>query len=136
MSSFDEIGEAGILAVLTDLYTQLFDDPMVGFLFQGHDKSRLVALQAVFTRRFLGDPSAVYAGKSVPDAHAALPILPGHFDRRHHLLAQTLAAHDVPARVREHWLSVDSGLRSSVLKVGRTRVEELSRTSTEEPPDE
>ena len=75
----------------------------------------------------LGDPGASYTGKSIPDAHAALPILPGHFDRRHTLLAQVLEAHAVPDEVRQTWLRLDQGLRSSVLRVGRERADELTQ---------
>ena len=118
-------GEAGIVAVLDDLYTQLFDDVIVGFLFAGHDKAHIVREQAIFTRRMLGDRSAVYVGKSIPDAHAALPILAGHFDRRHELLRQTLERHAVPPRARDAWLRLDAALRDVILKVGKVRIDEL-----------
>ena len=126
ISPFEEMGgEAVILAVLEDLYTQLFDDVFVAFLFAGHDKARIVREQAVFTRRMLGDRTAVYAGKSIPDAHASLPILAGHFDRRHLLLRQTLERHAVPERPRQAWLRLDAALRDVILKVGKVRIEEL-----------
>ena len=119
-------GEAGIRAILDDLYRRLFADPMVGFLFAGHDREHLVAMQTQFTRRLLGDKSAGYTGKSIPDAHAALPILPGHFDRRHKLLADVLREHGVPEEVREAWLRLDRGLRTAVLRIGRARVATLN----------
>lgn len=125
-SPFEAIGgEPKIRAILDDLYTRLFDDPIVGFLFAGHDKAHLVAMQTVFTRRLLGDRTAVYAGKSIPEAHAALPILPGHFDRRHHLLREVLEAHAVPDFPREFWLRIDRGLRDVILKIGAVRIDEL-----------
>ena len=90
MSFYDDMGgEPALRAVLRTLYDRLFDDLMVGFLFAGKDKERLIEHQLWFTARFLGGPSR-YEGKSIPDAHAALPLLPGHFDRRHHLLAEAL----------------------------------------------
>jgi truncated hemoglobin YjbI len=90
---------------------------MVGFLFAGRDKAQLVEHQVWFTARFLGGPSR-YTGRSLPDAHAALPLLPGHVDRRHHLLAQTLAECNVPAHVAAEWLRVDASLKTAVLKSG------------------
>jgi truncated hemoglobin YjbI len=90
---------------------------MVGFLFAGKDKEQLIEHQLWFTARFLGGPSR-YTGRSLPDAHAALPLLPGHFDRRHHLLAQALAEHRVPEPVAREWLRVDQSLRTAVLKSG------------------
>jgi hemoglobin len=118
MSLYDDIGgEAGIRAVLQSLYDKLFADIMVGFLFAGKDKAQLVEHQVWFTARFLGGPSR-YTGRSLPDAHAALPLLPGHVDRRHHLLKQTLAECNVPPRVAEEWLRVDASLKPAVLKSG------------------
>ena len=118
MSLFDEAGgEAGLRRVLQTLYDRLFDDAMIGFLFAGKDKAKLIEHQVWFTARFLGGPHN-YEGRSLPDAHAALPILPGHFDRRHHMLRQVLEEHAVPAAVRDEWLRVDQSLRYAVIKSG------------------
>ncbi len=118
MSLYDDIGgEPAIRAVLRTLYDRLFSDVMVGFLFAGKDKEHLIEHQLWFTARFLGGPSR-YQGKSMPQAHAALPLLPGHFQRRHHLLQQALAEHRVPAHVAAEWLRVDAQLKSAVLNAG------------------
>lgn len=111
--------------VLNDLYRRLFADPIVGFLFEGHDLDHIVRMQSAFTARMLGDESAVYTGKSMPEAHDRHPILPGHFDRRHHLLAQVLEAHGVPEGPRAAWLALDQALRPAILKAGQVRIEEL-----------
>lgn len=118
MSLYDDVGgEPALRAVLRTLYDRLFEDRMVGFLFAGKDKERLVEHQLWFTARFLGGPSR-YEGRSLPDAHAALPLLPGHFDRRHFLLKQALEEHGVPAHVAAEWLRVDQSLRTAVLRSG------------------
>lgn len=104
--------------VLRALYDELFDDAMVGFLFVGKDKARIVEHQLWFTARFLGGPQDRYEGRPLPEAHAPLPLLPGHFDRRHHVLKQVLERERVPANVIEAWLRVDQNLRASVLKSG------------------
>jgi len=127
MSLYDEIGgEAKVRAVLRSLYDKLFQDPMVGFRFAGKDKERIVDQQVAFTCGFLGGPQG-YAGRPLPEAHAALPLLPGHFDRRHRLLAQVLAEEEVPAEVCRAWLHIDESLRSSVLAAA-----EDARTKTRE----
>jgi truncated hemoglobin YjbI len=127
MSLYDDMGgEAALRAVLRTLYDRLFDDVMVGFLFAGKDKERLIEHQLWFTARFLGGPSR-YEGKSIPDAHATLPLLPGHFDRRHHLLKQALAQHQVPAHVAEEWLKVDLSLKTAVLRTGEEARERARR---------
>jgi hemoglobin len=115
---YDAIGgEPAVRAVLQSLYDKLFDDPIVGFLFQGRDKSRIVALQLGFTCHFLGGPQA-YDGRPLPEVHAALPILPGHFDRRHFLLGQVLDEQHVPEEVKRVWLRIDEALRPSILAAG------------------
>jgi hemoglobin len=119
-------GETKVRAVLRTLYDRLFADPMVGFLFEGKDKDHIVAQQTAFTCRFLGD-SQPYQGKPLPEAHAALPLLAGHFDRRHKLLEEALEEHRVPAPVKLAWLRIDAALRTSVLCSGedaRTRTRE------------
>ncbi len=118
MTPYEAIGgEAAVRAVLQTLYDQLFVDPIVGFLFEGKDKAHLVDQQLAFTCRFLGGPQR-YLGKPLPETHAPLPLLPGHFDRRHHLLALALERHGVPVEVRKAWLDIDEGLRGSVLAAG------------------
>ena len=110
-------GEEKVRAVLQALYDRLFDDPIVGFLFDGKDKAHIVAEQLVFTCAFLGGPQR-YRGKPLPEAHAALPLLPGHFNRRHRLLEQVLDEQGVPSDVKRVWLNIDESLRTSVLAAG------------------
>src|SRR5580693_1416412 len=100
MSLYDDMGgEPAVRAVLRTLYDRLFEH------------------QLWFTARFLGGPSR-YEGKSIPDAHASLPLFPAHFDRRHHLLKQALEAHAVPRHVADEWLRVDQSLKGVVLRSG------------------
>ncbi len=120
-------GEGKVRAILESLYDKLFADPIVGFLFEGKDKARIVEQQLAFTCRFLGGPHR-YTGKSLPDVHAPLPLLPGHFDRRHRLLEQTLEGHNVPPEVKRVWLEIDQSLRPSVLAAG-----EDARNKTRSP---
>ncbi len=110
-------GEDAVRAVLRALYDRLFADPIVGFLFEGKDKAHLVEQQLAFTCRFLGGPQR-YEGRPLPEVHAGLPLLPGHFDRRHHLLAQVLDEQQVPDEVKRVWLRIDESLRPSVLAAG------------------
>ncbi|MGA7121594.1 MAG: group 1 truncated hemoglobin [Polyangiaceae bacterium] len=107
-------GEAKVREVLRLLYDRLFEDPMVGFLFEGRDKGHIVEAQVSFTCGFLGGPQK-YSGRSLPEAHARLPLLPGHFDRRHRLLEDVLRDEHVPDEVSRVWLRIDETLRPSVL---------------------
>ena len=127
-SAYEAIGgEPRVRAVLTRLYERLLVDPMVGFLFEGKDLNRIVDQQVAFTCAFLGGPHK-YSGKPLPDAHAQLPLLKGHFDRRHRVLEEVLVEQGVPPAVTRFWLDTDEGLRSSVLRAGKE-----AREKTREP---
>jgi hemoglobin len=124
---YDAIGgEDAVRRVIQALYDRLFVDPIVGFLFEGKDKRHLVEQQTAFTCRFLGGPQR-YEGRPLPEVHAPLPLLPGHFDRRHKLLEEALRAERVPEDVARVWLRIDQTLRPSVLAAG----EEARRRTTE-----
>ena len=128
MSLWDDAGgEEGVRRVLRDLYDAMFEDAMVGFLFAGKDKQKLVEHQVWFTARFLGGPQDRYTGRPLPETHASLPLLPGHFDRRHHLLKQMLEKHRMPEHVKNEWLRIDENLRTSVLKSGAEARERARR---------
>jgi hemoglobin len=125
-SAYESIGgEHGVRLVLTSLYDELFVDPIVGFLFRGRDKKHIVEQQVALTCSFLGGPQR-YEGKPLPEAHASLPLLAGHFDRRHRLLEVALTHHRVPDDARIEWLRIDQALRSSVLAAG-SGAREVSR---------
>jgi hemoglobin len=125
---YDAIGgEEHVRGVLQALYDRLFEDPMVGFLFEGKDKAHIVEQQVAFTCGFLGGPQR-YAGKALPEAHSKLPLLAGHFDRRHWVLEQVLVERAVPEEVRTAWLRIDESLRPSVLAAG-----EGARQKTRDP---
>ena len=120
-------GEARVREVLQALYDRLFEDPIVGFLFEGKDKARIVTAQVAFTCQFLGGPQT-YEGTPLPRAHAPLPLLPGHFDRRHRVLEQVLDDCGVPSEVKRVWLQIDQALRSSVLASAEEAREKTHRS--------
>jgi hemoglobin len=130
MTAYEAMGgESAVREVLSTLYDDLFVDPIVGFLFRASDKAHIVEEQVALTCAFLGGPQR-YQGKPLPEAHAKLPLLPGHFDRRHRLLEQALEHHGVPDEARREWLRIDEALRSSVLASGLA-----ARAATHAPDD-
>lgn len=110
---FDLIGGDALRAVITDFYERVFDDTMIGFLFAGKDKQRLIDKEWEFTAAFLG-ADVTYTGKPIRAAHARSPILGGHFERRLQILKDALAAHNIDEAVCERWLSHTLALRSQV----------------------
>ena len=111
---FDRIGGEALRAVLTDFYERVFSDPMIGFLFAGKNKQRLIQKEWEMTARLLGASEVAYTGRPMPEAHARSPILGGHFERRLQLLAETLADHGVDPEISRVWLDHTRSLRAQV----------------------
>lgn len=125
-------GEARLRALLQDFYDTLYNDVFIGFFFLPHDKQSLIEHQLHYVIHHLGkrpgaDTFPPYEGRSMREAHQKIPILAGHFDRRHVLLKETLERHDVPEHVREAWLELDQRLRPLILKKGRAAADELNQ---------
>lgn len=117
----EEVGGAERLeAMLRVFYDRLYDDVLVGFLFQPHDKEKLVRSQYDYVTAHLGDRSGTYCGPTIRKSHARVPVLPGHFDRRHKILADLLVEWDVPEHVQREWLALDRSLRKFVVNLGAT----------------
>jgi hemoglobin len=110
---FDRIGGDALRAVIVDFYDRVFADVMIGFLFTGKDKQRLIDREWEFTARFLG-ADLPYRGRSMPQAHARVPILGGHFERRLQILRNTLADHRVAPEVAQAWVDHQLALRAQV----------------------
>jgi hemoglobin len=110
---FDRIGGDRLRAVLVDFYDRVFADVMIGFLFAGKDKQRLIDKEWEFTARFLGADVA-YTGRSMPEVHAHVPILGGQFERRLQLLRNVLADHAIDPEVVDAWVAHTQALRAQV----------------------
>lgn len=112
---FDKIGAEALRAVLVDFYDRVFADVMIGFLFVGKDKQRLIDKEYELAARMLG-ADVEYTGRPIREAHAASPILGGHFERRRQILEDVLADHGVDPEVRAAWVKHTLALRSQVTK--------------------
>ena len=111
---FDRIGAEKLRAVIEDFYARIFDDVMIGFLFAGKDRRRLIDKEYELTARLLGAPGVTYTGRPMREAHARSPILGGHFERRLEILRQTLAAHAVDPEVVASWIDHTLALRAQI----------------------
>ncbi len=122
---YDKIGPDKLRAVITDFYARVFDDVMIGFMFIGKDRQRLIDKEIEFTANFLG-ADIRYTGKPIRAAHARVAIMGGHFDRRLKILEETLADHDVDAQVRDTWLGHTVALRSQVTEDAASECRDVS----------
>ncbi len=136
-SLFDRIGGDTLRAVITDFYRRVFDDVMIGFLFVGKDRARLIDKEWELAARMLG-ADVRYTGKSMPEAHRRVPITGGHFDRRVQILRDAIAAHAVPAEVALAWLAHTAALRAQITSDRGSECDHdqaAARTTTEAAPD-
>ncbi len=118
-------GEQRLLAMMVRFYDLQFADLMIGFLFMGKDKLHLAKGQAAYVSARLGKNRTQYDGPPIRKAHLKVPILIGHFNRRLVLLEKVFEEFDVPAHVREAWLSLDTSLRDLVVRTGQGARENL-----------
>lgn len=131
-SDFDRLGGAvGLRAIIDDFTATVFDDVMIGFLFDGKNHRRINAMEYRFAANHLGG-AVEYTGRSIEEAHRRSPIMGGHFMRRRQILADTLAAHDAPADVVEHWLAHVDSLSPDVLGSSTAQASECNHDRQKE----
>jgi hemoglobin len=114
VSLFEQIGGDALRRVIVDFYERVFADVMIGYMFAGRDRQRLIDMEWELTARFLGGPTR-YSGKPMREAHAPLQIFGGQFDRRLQILRNTLRDQQVDAEVAEAWIAHQLALRDQVV---------------------
>ncbi len=119
MTAFDEIGSEKLRQVVTDFYERVLDDVMIGFFFRNADKNRLIDKEWELAARMLGKKDIKYTGQSIRSAHAAHPIMGGHFNRRLQILKETMDAHALSPLVKDTWIEHTEALRSLITTDGR-----------------
>lgn len=112
---FSRIGEAKLRAVVEEFYTRIFPDVMIGFLFEGKDRARLIEKEYEFTAHLLGG-NVKYTGRPMRTAHAQSPIFGGHFERRLQILRETLRDCQVDPEVAQTWIEHTRQLRPQITR--------------------
>jgi truncated hemoglobin YjbI len=101
--------------IMTNLYVRMYADTMLGFFFAKHDLQHLVNQQVGFFMTAAGLVDR-FDGRGPATAHLKLPpILSGHFDRRIHLLRETLESEKLTIPVIEAWVAYEEAFRSMVV---------------------
>jgi hemoglobin len=127
---FAKIGEATLRAVITDFYSRVFGDVMIGFMFEGKNRQHLIDREYEFTASFLGG-DVKYTGRPMRTAHAQTPIFGGHFERRLQILRETLRDNAVDPDVQRVWIDHTLALRDQIT---RDKGSECKDTSVVAPP--
>lgn len=114
MTAWERLGgEEGVRGVVAAFVDRFFADDIIGFLFVGKDKARIVRHETELARLHLGGGGS-YGGRPIGALHRPLRITRGHFRRRLALVRQTLAAQGVPEDVVDAWLAHDAALEPVV----------------------
>jgi hemoglobin len=139
---FDKIGGDALRAVITDFYSRIFRDVMIGFMFQGKDRQHLIDREWELAAALLGAPGVTYTGRPMRTAHAQHSIFGGQFERRLQLLRETLADHAVDAAVQQAWIDHTLSLRDQITRDKGSACADtaalgpkLAIASPEPPPD-
>lgn len=113
---FDKIGGDALRAVITEFYRRVFDDVMIGFMFQGKDARHLIDREWELAASLLGAPGVTYTGRPMRTAHAQHTIFGGHFERRLQILRETMRDHGVAQAVQDAWIAHTQSLRSQITR--------------------
>lgn len=110
-SLFDRLGgEAVLRPLVADFIVRLCSDQMIGFLFAGVDRPRLIEREFQMTARMLG-ADVPYEGRPLPEAHARFQVMDGQFARRRLLLMQTMRDHGAPEDITRTLIAHTDRLR-------------------------
>ncbi len=101
---FERAGGAAVVrGVVERFVARCFDDAIIGFLFAGKDRERIVTHEFGHASAVLGGP-APYDGRPIPELHRPLRINAGQFRRRLALLRQEIERAGIDPEVRDAWL--------------------------------
>jgi hemoglobin len=109
-----------IRAVVEDFYDHVFGDVMIGHLFKGSDKKRLIQKETELALMTLG-AEVEYTGKSLASAHARFDIRLGMFNRRLVLLREAMARQHLDPEVQQAWLKHSESLRDVIVNPDRSQ---------------
>ena len=115
MTLFERIGGDRLRAVITDFYARVFDDVMIGFMFAGKDRERLIDKEWELVAALLG-AGVKYTGRPMRAAHAQHTIFGGQFERRLQILRETLRDHAVDPDVQQAWIDHQLALRHQITR--------------------
>jgi hemoglobin len=132
---FAKIGGDELRAVLGDFYRRVFDDVMIGFMFAGKDRQRLIDKEWELVAALLGAPGVTYTGKPMRDAHARLAIFGGQFERRLQILRETLRDHAVDPDVQHAWIDHALALRGQITRDRGSECEDADPPPPPPSPD-
>lgn len=125
---FHRLGAENLWAIIDDFVHRMVSDSMIGFFFWNVDVPALVQREYEFTARFLGE-KLPYSGRPIGRVHRPHKIRGGQFDRRRHILLETMQDHQVPADIQQEWLRHVDAFRIRIVGDYRAPDEESPKLS-------
>ncbi|MCB9730400.1 MAG: group 1 truncated hemoglobin [Deltaproteobacteria bacterium] len=110
-------GEAVLRPAIAEFVDRMFDDAMIGFMFDGRSRTRIAEMELRLASAQLGGPLR-YTGRDIAEVHRRLPIMGGQFARRRQILLNTLRARGVDEGVIERWIAHVDALREHIMGSG------------------
>ena len=106
-------GAEGVQRLMERFLDRVHGDMIIGFLFEGRDRDRILRHEVEHATRLLGGPGA-YTGRPLHVAHKPLRINAGQFRRRLALLRTVLREAEVPEPIVERWIAHDRRLAPAI----------------------
>jgi truncated hemoglobin YjbI len=109
------LGADQLRNIITQFYQEVFNDVMIGYLFLGQDRQRLIEREIEFSARMLGATDITYQGQPLTKAHQKHPIRYGHFHRRNQILLNTLKRLKINDQIIDFWMDHQQKLANAIL---------------------
>lgn len=106
-------GEEAVRGHVGAFVDRVFDDFVIGFLFEGRDRDRIVQHELEHASTHLGGP-LTYQGRPVGAVHRPLRINAGQFRRRLAILRHVLTERGVPPDIVARWVAADARLERAI----------------------
>jgi hemoglobin len=111
---FEQLGgERGVRALVERFVDRQFEDRIIGFLFVGKDRARIVQHEYEHAAASLG-ADIPYTGRPIVPLHRPLRINAGQFRRRLALLRQELERAGVAEALVEAWLAPQRRMEAAI----------------------
>ena len=113
LTDFEVVGADRLRAVIDRFVDRVAQDMIIGFLFAGRDLDRLRRHEYEHAAAALG-ADLPYTGRPIVPLHRPLRVNAGQFRRRLAILRQEIDRAEIPAEIRDRWLSSQGRLRAAI----------------------
>lgn len=111
---FEQIGGEPIVRAIIDRFVdRVFEDRIIGFLFEGKDRERIRRHEYEHAAVSLGAPVS-YGGRPIVALHRPLRINAGQFRRRLAILRQEMERAGIPEELRLQWSATQERLLPAI----------------------